>query len=231
MRLAPGFSLLALTLAVGVSSAQTATPPAPAAPSPAPAATGDARAAPAAPGAPAAEGEKKPPPQAGGYSWTDKKPARARRWVKRTRRVKFDPKAPFATYPGFRMLAGGKSSVWVYVSKKVSVDVRRAAGRVAFVLSGAQVASFNNTHPLVTHYFNTPLSRAWLRPDKGGAELVLELRENVTPTHRVVDGPAGTMILQIELPRASRTYVAQPVQSRDATKGQILVPAKPRRRQ
>jgi hypothetical protein len=229
MRLAHGLAVLALALGVGVASAQTPPPaPAPAPATPAPPATGEA--APAPTGT-AAEAEKKgPPPQAGGYSWTDKPTRGKKRWVKRKPRVKFDPKAPLATYPGFRMLAGGKSSVWVYVSRKVPVDVRRAAGRVAFVLGGAQVASFNNTNPLVTHYFNTPLSRAWLRPETGGAELVLELRENVTPTHKVVDGPAGTMILTIELPRPSRSYAAQPVPSQNAKKGQILLPSKPARK-
>jgi hypothetical protein len=124
--------------------------------------------------------------------------------------LKVDPNAPLATYPGFRMLKAGKSAVWVYVSRKVKVDVRRAAGRVTYVMSGAQVGIWNNTNPLVTHYFRTPLSRAWLRPEKGGAELVLELRENVQPTHRVVDGPRGTMILQVELPRPSQPYAASP---------------------
>jgi hypothetical protein len=229
MRLAHALAVVALLSGVGVASAQA--PPAgqspPPATSPAPAAGSEAAPAPTA----AAEGEKKgPPPQAGGYSWSDKPARGTRRSVKKKPRVKFDPKAPLATYPGFRMLPGGKSAVWVYVSRKVPVNVRRVAGRVSFVLGGAHVASFNNTHPLVTHYFNTPLSRAWLRPETGGAELVLELRENVTPTHKVVDGPAGTMILTIELPPAARSYAPQAVSSRDAKQGQVVLPQKPARR-
>jgi hypothetical protein len=87
------------------------------------------------------------------------------------------------------------------------------------VLSGATVGHANNSRPLVTHFFATPLSRAQLRPEKGGAELVLELREAVEPTHRVVAGPGGTMILQIELPRPTRSYAAELAPQRARQRG------------
>jgi hypothetical protein len=173
-----------------------AAPPAPAAGSStaaAPAGSGDAEA-------------KKPdkPSVTGGYSWSKKPPARHRR----AKRRKIDPNAPIATYPAFMMLPDGSSQVWVYVNKKVPVQVSSAPGRVTFVLTGAQIAVWNNTHVLATQFFDTPLSRARLRPDKAGAQLVLELRENVTPTHSVADGPRGTMILRVLLPRPSHSYVA-----------------------
>ncbi len=122
--------------------------------------------------------------------------------------MKIDPNAPIATYPAFMMLPDGSSQVWVYVNKKVPVQVSSAPGRVTFVLTGAQIAVWNNTHVLATQFFDTPLSRARLRPDKAGAQLVLDLRENVTPKHSVADGPHGTMILRVLLPRPSHSYVA-----------------------
>jgi hypothetical protein len=214
-------ALAATTLALpsGAQSEPPSAAPAPAAPEQAPAApTGD----------PPAATKEAPATSAGGYSWTDK--PKKRRATRRAAAPKIDPSAPLATYPGFRMLPGGRSTVWVTVSRKVKVDVRRSAGRVSYVLARTQVGIRNNTNPLVTHYFDTPLSRAWLRPDEAGAQLVLELRENVALKHRVVDGPHGTMILQIDLPRGSKRRGAQQVMPTNAKKGQIFVPAKQDRR-
>ena len=202
-------SLCALfALASPVALAQE---PAPPAPKPAPPPSAEQAPAPPAGGDDKAGEEKKPGGPVGGYSWSDKP---KKRWVRRATPKKLDPNAPLATYPGFRMLPGGKSAVWLYINKKVPVDVRRAAGRVVYVLPGVQVGTVNNTRPLLTHFFETPLARAQLRPEKGGAELVLELRENVQPTHRVVDGPRGTMILQVELPRATRSHTMPVTPSR-----------------
>ncbi|MCA9600143.1 MAG: hypothetical protein KC776_42865 [Myxococcales bacterium] len=185
--------VLAVGLALAPAWAWAQSQGAPEAPSEAPA---------EAPSGKAAEKEK-PPGVTGGYSWS-KKPRRHYRGKRR----KIDPNAPIATYPGFMMLPDGTSQLWVYVNKKVPVQVSKAPGRVTFVLTGAQIAVWNNTHVLATQFFDTPLSRARLRPDKAGAQLVLELRENVTPTHTVIDGPRGTMVLRVSLPRPSHSYVA-----------------------
>ncbi len=176
--------------------------------------SGSSQGQPAAETAPPAK-EAAPPPPAGaekpkeadkpkeptaGYSWTDK---RARRTVPRAKVRRDDP---IATYPGFMMLPDGTSQVWVQISKKVPVQVSQAKGRVTFTLTGSHVAITNNTNPLVTEYFDTPLRRARLVRDKGGAQLVLELREGVTPQHKLEDGPAGTMLLRITLPKAVHSY-------------------------
>jgi hypothetical protein len=179
------------------SAAPTATGQAPA-PAPAPAQPGTAP----APGGSAAPEEPKKPTTTPGYSWTDKP---VKRWVKKK---KVNPNAPLATYPGFRMLKDGRSEVWVQISKKVSITPSVAAGHATFVLAGVDVGIHNNTNPLVTEYFDTPLARARLKRMDGGAQLVLELREAVSPTHRIVDGPAGTMILYVDLPKAQRDYSA-----------------------
>jgi len=197
--------------------AATGAAPAPAAPAP------GTKPAPAPGAPPAATGEapkgsdqdatapQKPPSAVGGYSWTDKKPGRAH--AKRRAPVKrVDPNAPLATYPGFRMLPSGESQLSLRVSKAVDVQVRRAGGSLVFFLPGVRVGIRNNTNPLITTHFNTPLSMARLMAVKQGAELVVELRESVQPTHKVTRGPYGTMELEVLLPRAKRDYsnVADP---------------------
>lgn len=196
------YVLAALSLIPVSVLAQSQTPPAAAPAATAAPAAGTAAPAPSGdPAAPAGSAEPKKPTTTPGYSWTDK-PQKGR-WVKRK---KIDPNTPLATYPGFRMLKDGRSEVWVQISKKVTVTPSVAAGHATFVLSGVDVGIHNNTNPLVTEYFDTPLARARLKRDGNGAQLVLELREAVSPTHRIVDGPRGTMILYVDLPKAQRSY-------------------------
>ncbi|MCC6666127.1 MAG: hypothetical protein IT375_20395 [Polyangiaceae bacterium] len=145
-----------------------------------------------------AKAPEKPAGPTPGYTWSDK-PAKGGKWKPKK---KLDPNAPIATFPGFRMLGDGSSQLWVHVSKKVAVT----AAATSFVLVGAQVAVRNNTNALVTEYFDTPLARAKLKPDAAGAQLVLEMRESAAAKHRVVDGPGGSMVLYIDLPKSQKSY-------------------------
>jgi hypothetical protein len=142
----------------------------------------------------------------GGYTWSDKPAAAAHHRTRRHKRIKIDPNSPIAMYPGFRVLADGTSQVWVYISKKVTVTAGGSAAQPTFVLNGAHVAIRNNTNALITEYFETPLARARLKRDQAGAQLVLTLREPVSVKHRIVDGPGGTSILYVDLPKPQKHY-------------------------
>jgi hypothetical protein len=153
--------------------------------------------------APAPEPAAEPKPSVTpGYSWQDKPRRKGRK--KAARRL--DPEKPLATYPGFSLQPDGTSKIWLSVNKKVPVEVRRAAGRIVFVLRQVQVGVRNNSNPLVTTHFPTAVSSARLVASKTGAELVVELRDRVEPTHRVTDGPAGAMLLEITVPRPTRRF-------------------------
>jgi hypothetical protein len=153
--------------------------------------------------------KEKPPGVTGGYSWSDK-PAKgkAKRRHVRAKKFHFDPNAPVATYPGFRMLPDGSSQLWVQVNRKVPVTASASGSVPSYVLVGAQITNKNNTRWLLTEYFDTPVARARLRREAAGAQLVIELRENVTPKYRTVDGPGGTMILYVDLPKSKKSYAA-----------------------
>ena len=118
------------------------------------------------------------------------------------------------------------------VNRKVTVNSGGGSGLYTYVLTGAQIPTWNNTNPLVTEYFDTPLARARLKNDKNGAQLVLELRESVQPKHRVVDGPNGTQMLYIDLPKATRVYsnrnedVALIGRRNDIRRGDRVLPSK-----
>lgn len=176
-----------------------------------------------------AASKAKPTTPMGGYSWSDKhRRGHHRRYHRH--RFHFDPNAPIAMFPGFRMLPGGKSMVWVTISRKVPVEVHRAAGRVTYMLSGAEVSIRNNTNALVTTYFDTPLSRARLVPTKQGTELLLELREKVEPSYKVRTGPGGTMVLSVTLPKPSKSFRppnAAPIRRTKQTRFKSMFPVLP----
>ncbi len=136
-----------------------------------------------------------------GYSWKEgKRTAPTRRF----RVPAVDWSKPVATYPGFMMLPDGRSTVWVQVNRAVDVSVERRGRTVVVTLPTVQVSVLNNTNPLVTAHFPTPLVKAHLRRTTPGAQLVLEFREEVQVHHEVLSGPRGMMTLRVIVPR-SRT--------------------------
>lgn len=87
-----------------------------------------------------------------------------------------------AAWPGFQMVPGG-SRVFVVLTNPVPPGDGGRNGRVrVFHLPGARISLSNNRRPLITEAFNTPVARAFLRPARGGADLVLELRADVEPS-------------------------------------------------
>jgi hypothetical protein len=111
---------------------------------------------------------------------------------------------PLAAAPGFLRKDDGTSRVWIEVSSKVDVLESRYRGRTVYRLRGATLLAGTSRLPLQTYYFNTPVDRIELVSMGPDLDLVLDLREDVAPAHRVVETPRG-MVLQIDLPR-SATY-------------------------
>jgi hypothetical protein len=125
------------------------------------------------------------------------------------------------TFTGFRLLADGRSLVYVELTSKVTVSVEKRGGNVVvYRLEGAYVALKNNKNPLITSGFASILDSArWVvkgrdrkndRKKKSGrasagadtaphVDLVLTLRGAATPTHVMRDGKSGA-VLEITLP-------------------------------
>jgi len=125
------------------------------------------------------------------------------------------PAFPNVTFAGFRMLGDGRALLYVEMTSKVPVSVQKQKNVVTYELEGAQVLLKNNRNPLITSQFATILDSArWVvvRPaSKKGkraraaenavprVQLVLRLREDVTPTHTFSERPSGA-VLEITLP-------------------------------
>ncbi len=150
----------------------------------------------------AAKEAPKQPSRTPGYTWTD--PPRKRSW----RRARIDPNWAIATFPGFRMLPDGSSEVSVWLSKKVKVDIHKQERSVTLVLSDTYVRWRNNTYPLITTHFNTPLGSARLKRGKHGETLlIIQLRETADVKSRLEVGPRGTAILKVAIPRPRQVFV------------------------
>jgi hypothetical protein len=106
-----------------------------------------------------------------------------------------------AVMPGFETLADGSSRLFVQLSKPVTYDTRAVPGSVTYVLKGARVLRRNNTNPLVTVHFNTPVTTARLVQHGHDLWFVVELRASVQPTVSMDAGKDGTAVMQIELPK------------------------------
>lgn len=105
-----------------------------------------------------------------------------------------------ATFPSFTASEVGSRLV-VHLSSSTAVEEHKAAGSVTYVLKGAHVNRWNDTNPLVTVHFNTPVAQARLVPHGSDLHLVVQLRAAVSPTYKVAAGQAGSASLEIDFPK------------------------------
>ena len=99
--------------------------------------------------------------------------------------------------PGFETLQDGSTRVFVDLSGPVSYETRSSRGTMVYVLKGAHVGRRNNLNPLVTEYFNTPISAARLVPHGSDLWLVLSMRAKVSPTVTADSKSGGGATLSI----------------------------------
>jgi hypothetical protein len=107
---------------------------------------------------------------------------------------------PVATLPGFEMLPGGGSRVFVDITRKVDVEERRTARALTYVLKGARVVYRNNENALVTVHFNTPVTVARLLPSGRDLVLTIELRADTAVNWKMEDAGSGAGTLEVDFP-------------------------------
>jgi hypothetical protein len=170
-----------------------------------PAASSAATETPAAPAPPASSAPARPVIPATGYGWSTPKATQGTR-ARGTRAAR--PKAPDALLPGFEMLPDGSTRLFVELSQPVSYDAKKGPGNLTYVLKGARVGRRNNSNPLVTVHFNTPVTSARLVPHGKDVWFVIDLRADVTPTATMDTAKEGPATLRIDFPKGA--YVSTP---------------------
>lgn len=110
---------------------------------------------------------------------------------------------PLATLPGFRVLPGGCSRVFLEMRGAVDVTEARAPGRLTYRLPGVRVLARTNRYDMPTDHFPTPVGRIHLVPVEGGAELIIELRTRVGAKAHLRRSPRGT-VLNVDIRESDR---------------------------
>ncbi len=189
------------------------------------AAADDVPAAPApAPKYPQDQAAKAPPQQAGKTPGARKAKTRHAKKAKRKR----DVKGPVASFPGFRMLPGGESRVYVEISEKVEITEHKAEGRITYRLKGVSVPTRTNRLALETMFFQTPVSRVQLvEQDEADLDLVIELSQPSAPTFKLADSEGG-VILQVDFPALPKGQERPMPEVPQAPKPKAKSPTKPR---
>jgi hypothetical protein len=103
------------------------------------------------------------------------------------------------TYTGFVPFEDGRAKVYVELTRAVPVEVSRAGRTVTYTLKGARVVIRNNRNPLLTAHFASIVESARLVSDKKATRLVVQLREEAAPSHRMVSRGRGAA-LEVDFP-------------------------------
>jgi hypothetical protein len=106
-----------------------------------------------------------------------------------------------AVMPGFETLPDGSTRLFITLSGPVSYETRSDHGSTAYVLKATRVARQNNCNPLVTEYFNTPVTTARLVPHVHDLWLVTETRAAVAPTVSLDTETDGGATFSVRFPK------------------------------
>lgn len=107
---------------------------------------------------------------------------------------------PQVTWPGFELLAQGRSRIFVQLTSRVETEVQSGLNQVVMVLKRAQIAGRNNRRPLETRFFNTPVTRAYLKKRGTDTVLILELRSNALPVVGTEQASSGYFFVFLDFP-------------------------------
>jgi hypothetical protein len=108
---------------------------------------------------------------------------------------------PLAVLPGFEELDDGSTRLFVDLSAPAAYETKAAKGTLTYVLKEAQVAKRNNCNPLVTIFFNTPVTRAQLVPHGRDLWFVVDVRAPAEPSVSVDAKNGGGATLSIRFPK------------------------------
>ena len=106
---------------------------------------------------------------------------------------------PEITFMGYRVLPGGRGTLFVELSETAVVEVSKAGQTVEYKMLGARVPLKNNKNPLLLRDFESSALTAVLVPGKKAVSLVVTLRGAVSPAHRMLERGKGAM-LEVDLP-------------------------------
>lgn len=105
------------------------------------------------------------------------------------------------TWPGFQMMPGGGSRVFVQTTIEVTPELKRESndGWQVF-LPNVALPPGNARRPLDTHYFNTPVKSVRALTRGKGVAVLLDMRAKLAPTVRSERAQNGYFFVYLEFP-------------------------------
>ncbi len=104
------------------------------------------------------------------------------------------------TWPGFQMRLDGTSRVFVQTTASVAVGTEVSADKVVVDFGNANIVGATNRFPLITKYFNTPVTKVELKREQGSTRMVLHLRVAATPQVSSEPAPSGFFFVYVDFP-------------------------------
>jgi hypothetical protein len=141
-------------------------------------------------------------------------PSPARRAPVRSGRQR--PASADARLSGFETLADQSTRLFVDLSQPIAYETKIERRTITYILKGARVGRRNDTNPLVTVHFNTPVTSARLAPHGHDLWFVIALRAAVTPVVTLDPDKDGGTMMRIEFPKGDYVPSASGEES-DAT--------------
>jgi hypothetical protein len=134
-----------------------------------------------------------------------------------------------AVMPGFETLADGSTRLFVDLSGPVAYDTKTDHGATSYVLKDTRVAKQNNCNPLVTEFFNTPVTNARLVVHGHDLWLVTETRSKVDPAVSIDTEADGGAAFSVRYPKGDYlpAQAPPPLQVADPSGGDGTSPASP----
>jgi hypothetical protein len=107
---------------------------------------------------------------------------------------------PEITWPGFQMMPDGRSRVFVQTTTQVDVSAALVGGNLVVDLGDVKIAGRNNRRPLITKFFNTPVTEVAVQREKKRTRLILSMRAPVEPRVSHEQAQSGFHFVYIDFP-------------------------------
>lgn len=109
-------------------------------------------------------------------------------------------RATAVTWPGFQLRDDGGSRFFLQTNGRVDLRTTIQPRQVTVILERVRIAGRNNRRPLITRYFDTPVTSARLKPRGKHAAFVMKLRRPAQPTVSQTQTASGYHYVLVEFP-------------------------------
>jgi hypothetical protein len=107
---------------------------------------------------------------------------------------------PAITWPGFQMMPDGSSRVFVQITTQVDVSAALVNGKVVVDFGNVSIAGRNNRRPMITKFFNTPVTAVEVKRAQKRTTLILSMRAPVEPRVSHEQVKSGFHFVYIDFP-------------------------------